>query len=132
VLYCALLRYGVGEDVLGESVRKIADVRELQESPPPLPGSSERQDSVGRVLHDPRREEIDPHVDRTSSWRSTRASAWSSRHDEVGVGGSEKPQGNLRFVLYAWQGGLLCVGRAPGAIEDSFVGRSDGAGITVG
>lgn len=47
---------------LKESAREIPDIQELLENPPLVPDWLERQDGVGRVLREPRREEIDQDI----------------------------------------------------------------------
>ena len=48
---------------LTEAAQQMPDVRDLRESPPPVPGWVDSQDGSGRVLRFPEREELDRDID---------------------------------------------------------------------
>ena len=53
-----------GEEVaITQDAKQIPDVEELIENPPPVPGWLAREDTGGKVLREPQREEIDQHID---------------------------------------------------------------------
>ena len=48
---------------LAEGIRQVPDIQDLAENPPLIPDWLERQESSGRVLRQPDRQEIDPQID---------------------------------------------------------------------